>query len=173
MTPMLYRGARGLALLVTVAAVLLASGCGSSPPRPAAPVIERGSAAKVPPRKPGGEDTRPEFYTVKRGDTLHSIALDQGVDYRDLAVWNGISDPNRISVGQQLRIRPPAPPPGAAPSATVAPLATVPSAEGKSLGGRRQRLRSPRAPWKSGRLPPSSRGPRRSVCRTRKPRSTN
>lgn len=118
--------------LAAVVVVLLAVGCETSPPRPA-PVIERGSAAKVPPRKPAVPETRPEFYTVKKGDTLHSIALDQGLDYRDLAAWNGITDPNRIALGQQLRLRPPGTPPAEAPGATVAPLATVPPAEGKPL----------------------------------------
>lgn len=134
MMPMLHRRTRGLALLAVVATVLLGAGCDTSPPRPA-PVIERGSAARMPPRKPTGADTRPEFYTVKRGDTLHSIALDQGVDYRDLAVWNGLTDPNRIAVGQELRVRPPASPPADGAPATVAPLATVPPAEGRPLGG--------------------------------------
>lgn len=118
--------------LAAVVVVLLASGCETSPLRPA-PVIERGSAAKVPPRRPGVPETRPEFYTVKKGDTLHSIALDQGVDYRDLAAWNGITDPNRIALGQQLRLRPPGAPSAEAPATTVAPLATAPPAEGKPL----------------------------------------
>jgi lipoprotein NlpD len=125
-------------LLVVAGAIVVLSGygCGTSPPRPA-PVVERGSAAapgKVAPRKAMGGETRPDFYTVKKGDTLHSIALDQGLDYRDLAAWNSITDPNRIAVDQQLRLRPP----GAAradgsETATVAPLATVPPAEGKAL----------------------------------------
>jgi len=119
--------------LLTVVVMLLVAGCETSPPRPA-PVIERGSAAKAP-RKPTALDTRPEFYTVRKGDTLHSIALDQGLDYRDLAVWNSITDPNRIAVGQQLRLRPPgAPVSSPEPSAaTAAPLATIPPAEGTPL----------------------------------------
>ena len=127
-------GTRPLLVLAGAMVVLLGSGCETSPPRPA-PVVERGTAAtgaKGAPRKPTAAETRPEFYTVKKGDTLHSIALDQGVDYRDLALWNGITDPNRIAVDRQLRLRPPgAPPEGEA--ATVAPLATVPPTEGKPL----------------------------------------
>jgi lipoprotein NlpD len=128
---------RPLPLLVCAMLVVLVAGCQTSAPRPA-PVVERGSAAtgtKAATRKPGVADTRPEFYTVRKGDTLHSIALDQGLDYRDLAAWNGITDPNRIAVDQQLRLRPPGSPPAAGvEAATVAPLATVPPpAEGKPL----------------------------------------
>ena len=43
-------------------------------------------------------------YTVKRGDTLHQIALDTGLDYRELAAWNNIDNPNVIRVGQVLRL---------------------------------------------------------------------
>jgi lipoprotein NlpD len=44
---------------------------------------------------------------VKRGDTLYQIALDNGLDYRELAAWNGIENVNRIRVGQVLRLGPP------------------------------------------------------------------
>lgn len=47
------------------------------------------------------------MYLVKKGDTLRAIALDHGQSYRDLAAWNGLSDPNHIEVGQVLRVVPP------------------------------------------------------------------
>lgn len=43
-------------------------------------------------------------YTVKRGDTLSGIASRFGTNYRKIAANNGISNPNRIFVGQKLRI---------------------------------------------------------------------
>lgn len=46
-------------------------------------------------------------YTVVRGDTLYSIAFRAGVDFRDLARWNGINAPYVIYPGQQLRTTPP------------------------------------------------------------------
>jgi lipoprotein NlpD len=49
-------------------------------------------------------DTRPESYVVQRGDTLFGIALDFGLDYRELAAWNSIADPSRIFAGQRLRL---------------------------------------------------------------------
>jgi lipoprotein NlpD len=44
---------------------------------------------------------------VKRGDTLYSIALENGADYRDVARWNGLDDATKIRVGQLLRVRAP------------------------------------------------------------------
>jgi lipoprotein NlpD len=48
-----------------------------------------------------------DYYTVRRGDTLYSIAFDNGLDYRDVARWNGITDPARIYPGQVLKLYPP------------------------------------------------------------------
>ncbi len=44
---------------------------------------------------------------MKRGDTLYSIALENGADYRELAQWNDIDDPAKIRVGQVLKVKPP------------------------------------------------------------------
>ena len=44
---------------------------------------------------------------MKKGDTLYGIALDHGQSYRDIAAWNSLDNPNRIQVGQQLRLEPP------------------------------------------------------------------
>jgi LysM repeat protein len=43
-------------------------------------------------------------YTVKKGDTLSAIAKKYGTTYQDLAKNNGISDPNKINVGQKLNV---------------------------------------------------------------------
>ncbi len=55
------------------------------------------------------DDAKPQagFYTVKPGDSLIRIALDNGQNWRDLARWNQIDNPNRIEVGQVLRVAPP------------------------------------------------------------------
>lgn len=49
---------------------------------------------------------RQSYYTVKQGDTLIKIGLDQGQNWRDIMKWNAIENPNLIEVGQVLRIAP-------------------------------------------------------------------
>ena len=49
---------------------------------------------------PGGS------YVVLKGDTLYSIAFRKGVDFRDLAQWNGIAVPYTIWPGQRLTLSP-------------------------------------------------------------------
>jgi len=91
--------------------LLLAALAACASRREPAPVIERlpgtrGAAPKPAPvaAAPAAGDA---FYTVKRGDTLYSIALEHGADYRDVAQWNFIDDPSKLRVGQVLRIKPP------------------------------------------------------------------
>lgn len=43
-------------------------------------------------------------YVVKKGDTLSGIARKYGTTYQKLAQYNGIANPNIISVGQKIRI---------------------------------------------------------------------
>ncbi|HEU4350681.1 MAG TPA: peptidoglycan DD-metalloendopeptidase family protein [Burkholderiales bacterium] len=106
--------------------VILAFATGCAPQRRAAPVEDRRpppraqapkaqapvqTASPSPSAAPASAPATPEgFYTVKRGDTLYSIALDHGHDYRDVAQWNSLDDPTKLSVGQLLRVNPPAQP---------------------------------------------------------------
>jgi lipoprotein NlpD len=123
--------------LAAGALVMLLAACATRMP---APVVDRSApppappaAAPAPATAPAPErDWRPQTHTVKRGDTLHAIALDYGLDYRDLASWNNIENVNLIRVGQVLRLRAPgdtgtadagAP---AGPGVTTAPLRTGP-----------------------------------------------
>ncbi len=50
----------------------------------------------------------PNQYTVKPGDTLYSIAWRYGLDYHDLAAWNGIGPGYLIKPGQTLVLAEPA-----------------------------------------------------------------
>ena len=51
--------------------------------------------------------SRPETYTVKRGDTVYAIAFRYKLDYNELARWNGIGRDYLIHPGQVLRLQPP------------------------------------------------------------------
>ena len=137
---------RHLLLLATTS--LLLSACGTSlhrapvedrnPPQPkvAAPPAAPASAAsaaaapevKLP---PGAENSgKPGYYTVKPGDALIRIALDNGQSWRDVAKWNSLDNPNRIEVGQVLRVVPP----GVDASAvTTKPVASVAKVETRPL----------------------------------------
>jgi len=51
--------------------------------------------------------TRPGYYTVKPGDTIYHISLDNGQNWKDLARWNNLENPNVIEAGKVLRVVPP------------------------------------------------------------------
>jgi lipoprotein NlpD len=95
-----------------------------APEKRPAPTVSKPAAKPAP--KPG--DVRPDFYTVRKGDTLFSIALDHGLDYRELAAWNGIADPSAIQVGQQLRMT------SSQPTVTTAPVKSAPGVQARPLG---------------------------------------
>jgi len=59
-------------------------------------------------------------YVVKKGDTLYSIAWRHGVDYHDLAHWNGIGRDYAIQPGQVLQFSS-----GAKKSVPPVPVATT------------------------------------------------
>ena len=46
------------------------------------------------------------FYVVRKGDTLYGIALAFGQNWRDIASWNNLSDPDKIKIGEKLRVVP-------------------------------------------------------------------
>jgi lipoprotein NlpD len=48
----------------------------------------------------------PTTYTVKRGDTLYSIAWRHRLNYQDIARWNGIRRDYVIHPGQKLKLYP-------------------------------------------------------------------
>jgi lipoprotein NlpD len=57
---------------------------------------------------PGAENAgKPGYYTVKPGDTLIRVGLENGQNWKDLVRWNGMDNPNIIEVGQVLRVVPP------------------------------------------------------------------
>ncbi|MFV1922811.1 MAG: peptidoglycan DD-metalloendopeptidase family protein [Methylotenera sp.] len=91
--------------LINLIVVLLAS-CAGTPP---APVVNRSpqtSTSTVDNANKQNNNTnsdwRPDSYVVKRGDTLYSIGLNHGYDYREIAEANNIAEPYTIRIGQRL-----------------------------------------------------------------------
>jgi len=125
-------------------AVLALTACGSKP-LSRAPVEDRSSVTSKPlspppvvppaqpdkPLPPGSENAgKPGYYTVKPKDTLIAIGLETGQSHKDLARWNNLENPNRIEIGQVLRVVPPVADHGvavakpvASSSVTAAPIA--------------------------------------------------
>jgi len=80
------------------------------------------------PPLPGWENAgKPGYYTVKPGDTLIRVGLENGQNWRDIARWSGLENPNVIEVGQVLRVVPPAPDPAAVTARPVAAAGRVES----------------------------------------------
>jgi len=129
--------------VVALVAVLVLAGCAA--PRPA-PVVERTQPpAEQPPAAQPAQPAAPAqlapekpipTHTVKRGETLVSIALQYGLDYRELAAWNGITNPSQLRVGQVLVLAAPAAMAGqgAAPGSAAANPQSVPGAAAPMAG---------------------------------------
>lgn len=139
-----------LALSCMLAAVLLvAAGCASRSPTNA-PVEDRGTFGSRPApgavdagnvkQLPGFENAgKPGYYTVKPGDTMIRIGLENGQNWRDIVRWNNLENPNIIEVGQVLRVVPPTSEnplvvtrpvsPGSAPASSTAPAQAASAAK--------------------------------------------
>ncbi len=125
--------------------MLAAAGC-TSVSLNRAPVEERGTNARNVPavvvepvdarQLPGFENAgKAGYYSVKPGDTMIRIGLDNGQNWRDIVRWNNLENPNLIEVGQVLRVVPPiidtqvvtrpVLPSAAAPATATPPLAAA------------------------------------------------
>ncbi|GAA4355043.1 peptidoglycan DD-metalloendopeptidase family protein [Variovorax defluvii] len=150
-------GNRGWLAGVTLLAALLIAGCAAK--RGPVPVEDRGTMANAPvsaaPAVPGvppittdpsgkplpGIENygKPGYYAVRPGDTIRRIGTETGQNWRDIARWNNLDNPDLIEVGQVLRVIPPvgaagvpAMPPStdvktAAPSMSTPPAAAAPA----------------------------------------------
>ena len=84
----------------------------------AAAPAPRTEAAPTP--LPGAENAgKPGYYTVKPGDTWCASHWISGQNWRDMARWNNLDNPNLVEVGQVLRVVPPGPDPGAVAARAV------------------------------------------------------
>lgn len=76
---------------------------------------------------PGAENAgKPGYYTVRPGDTLIRIGLENGQSWKDIARWSNLENPNLIEVGQVVRVVPPA-------SSTASSAAPVDSGSGRGV----------------------------------------
>ncbi|MEX3592458.1 MAG: peptidoglycan DD-metalloendopeptidase family protein [Burkholderia sp.] len=96
---------------ICAAALLLFAACALRMDQ--APIVDRSSAGALS-TVPGSSAAvvrsavslgpPPGYYRVKPGDTLYRIALENGQNYRDIAAWNNLANPNQIEVDQLLRV---------------------------------------------------------------------
>ena len=112
------RAARALAT-AALAVALFACAPASQPAPVEVIVVSKERAAKAPPPV-----VRPQRHVVKSGESLSAIALNYGLDHRELALWNNLRDPNLIKPGQSLRLSAPA---NAPVVATVKPVKKAPA----------------------------------------------
>ncbi len=117
----------GMWCLAALVAMLTLSGCTSkgrlAPFDDHSLGVNRGSTRVL----PGAENAgKPGYYTVKPGDTLIRIGMDNGQSWRDILRWNKLDNPNVIETGQVLRVAPPAEAPPVRP--TTAPVSPTPAA---------------------------------------------
>ena len=87
---------RFLTLAASVLAGAQLSGC-SAPTRAKVVSLEK-------PVRSAQTGARSSYHRVKKGDTLYTIAWLYGLDFQELAGWNGINPPYTIYPGQTLRL---------------------------------------------------------------------
>lgn len=121
-----------------------------------APVVDRSAALgsqppaqAIQPAAPLGPPP-PGYYRVKSGDTLYRIALETGQNYRDIAAWNNLANPNQIEVDQLLRVVPP----GTTLGAVTPGVATAPITNGGAVQSAPLTPDATPAPSQSAALPP-------------------
>ncbi|MDP2261750.1 MAG: peptidoglycan DD-metalloendopeptidase family protein [Hydrogenophaga sp.] len=127
-----YAGWRSATVWTVLATVLVTAGCTTRRVAQPAPVEDRSTVRAEPRVLPGAENAgKPGYYTVRAGDTLFRIALDNGQSWRDLQAWNSLGNPNALEIGQVLRVAPPSAAPvvsaGVAPGAATASTSPVTS----------------------------------------------
>jgi lipoprotein NlpD len=107
---------RAIVWSVVMGTGMLVAGCGTGVSR--APVEDRrnsrapgvvmDSNTQAVKQPPGFDNAgKAGYYTVKPGETLIRIGLETGQNWKDIARWNNLEQPNQIEVGQVLRVMPP------------------------------------------------------------------
>lgn len=143
---------------MTLAMAIVIAGCTTN--NGPAPVEDRGTASRastpggvgVPPITvdasgkplPGIENYgKPGYYAVRPGDTLRRIGTETGQRWQNIQSWNNLENPDRIEVGQVLRVVPPGSTPDASgavtrpvlPPSAIAPAVPATAAAAAAAAG--------------------------------------
>ena len=85
---------------------VLSNGCAHSVGSDCAPVSANYTPVST--NYPDMVRNEPEYYLVKKDDTLYAISLLFDLDYRQLAQWNQIAPPSyTIEIGRKIRLSDP------------------------------------------------------------------
>lgn len=97
-------------ILIVLTNIFILSACSVDPQPPNAPIVN------------GWKQNEAESgnYRVQPDDSIYSIAWSFGMDYRDLARYNNLSEPYQLHAGQLLRMSP-----ASAAASQTAPAAVV------------------------------------------------
>lgn len=108
-------------------------------------------------------DYEPRVHVVQPGDTLFAIAWRYGLDYKDLARWNRLKNPDLIQVGQRIRL---------APARGAPPASSASNRTARSSSSSAAARSSPAPSSAAGRPAPSSAPTVRSPSRRPRPSSS-
>lgn len=117
-----------------VTAALLLAACSTRQPAPVAernvrePLRTTAPAAGTPQAPAAPVVAKERMHVVQKGETLIAIALQYGLDYKELAAWNNIENVNLIHAGQELRLaaaQAPVPEPASPGAAVATPIAAA------------------------------------------------
>lgn len=90
---------RTITVIAPFALALTLAGCAAHYPEKPVPAVPRHPPAIV-----NQKPVRPDFYVVRKGDTLHSIGFRFGIASQLLADWNGIAPPYAVNAGRTLQL---------------------------------------------------------------------
>ena len=134
-TARFFRSAATIVLIATLAACAaprpapVSDARPSSGLKPALPSVTVPEPTSTVPTAPAATTTpisTEKIHVIQKGDTLISVALQNGLDYRELAAWNNIENPNVIKLGESLRLTAPGAPVIVAGSPTPQPQPGAP-----------------------------------------------
>ena len=97
---------------LSIGQLLLIPGCEPSPPAasPTELPVTAGAIEVAPEEAPEAAESeaiaRPPIHVVSSGETIESISLRYRVDVNELIALNELTNPNRLGVGQELKLPP-------------------------------------------------------------------